>query len=177
MISQVNPLVKSKVYLLVNISKLHKLQTQFLSKSPCPQSRGRSAPSRFAPSHLRSPSARKQAGGRRVGAPLPIRAVPVCAPLRASGVGGCKRGGGALPGLHASQGGTASGFACSPRFACPFVHKGGGATSRSPVCVSPLGGHPALTRFGVLFDERGWKGGQKRGGVPFPRRLCAQTGG
>jgi len=116
--------------------------------------------------------------GRRVRAPLPICAVPVCAPLHTSRVGECKRGGGALSGLHTSQrGAPPPGLHAAPGLLAPLYTKEGAPLPTPPFVCHPWGVVPCRPAFMSCLINKGGRGDKKRGGVPFPWHLCMQTGG
>ncbi len=99
-----------------------------------------------------------------MGAPLPICVVPVCAPLHASGDEGCKRGGGALPGLHASQRGAPPlGLHAAPSSLAPSYTKEGAPLPAPPFVCRPWGAVPRGPAFTSCLMNKGGRGDKKRG--------------
>src|SRR6266702_3794786 len=140
MISQVNPLVKSKVYLLVNISKLHKLQTQFLSKSPCPQLRGQKCTLPFHTLASVFPFCAQTSRGEGWGHPFPFvwsQFVPLCTQ---AGTKGAKGGEGHFRVCTQARGGHRLWVCMQPPVRLPLRTQRRGHHFPLPrLCVAPGG--------------------------------------
>ncbi len=130
-----------------------------------------------APSHLRSPSARKQAGGGKGGGtPSHSRGPGLCPFARKRGRKVQK--GGALPGLHVNQrAAPPPGLRAAPGSLAPSYTREGAPLPAPPFVCRPWGIVTRGPTFASCLMNEGGRGDKKGRGRTFPPApLCANGG-